>query len=170
MTDKAQYSGELAALVKLIKQEEAATSTATTQNLLDVVTKVITALSAGGIFWLVSTVSEIDKKVGENEIQRTNLEDKIINLKENLQLKIGEINNRLDVFTAQPRFIQQDFNTQITPVVDKVTQNTAKIAESLTLQKQSSETLIRHDARLDNIEQSVDRLKLYIKKTTNYAD
>ena len=78
-------------------------------KMLDNVWKVASTIGLALILWIFQTTQSLDKRTAV-------MEQGMLNNTKGLQ----EIQAKVDTFTEKPRFTQEDFNNQISPIISSI--------------------------------------------------
>jgi len=107
------------------------------KKLMDMFFKFISAASMALIFWIFGSVNTLKEDNG--------------NIKKDLQYLTQKVESIND-FTQQPRFTKDDYNTQITPLLNQVNKNTAELNSRGQFMEDTQSRLIKLEYKMEEVQ------------------
>jgi len=117
------------------------------------------ALSLAGTIWLISTTAQIDKKMGQTDIQFQNMQKEQSSAANNMML----LGKRFEEFAKEPRFAQKDFLQQTVPLSNGLRASQEYIADIRTDIRSMEKRVARNESHYEVIIEKMEELKEDIK-------
>ena len=106
-------------------------------RVLENVYKLASTMSIAAIMWIFGTLNQVKQDVSNIKIENQYTKEAIQNI---------------NAYTSQPRFTKENFDTQITPIINSINKNTAELNARNSLMESVSQRLLK-------LEYTVEELK-----------
>ena len=138
----------------------------TTSGSPDMMIKLIVSslltLCLTGTIWLISTTAQIDKKMGQVDIQIQTIQKDQASYRQDM-LTLG---NKLDLFSRVPRFSEKDYDQRTTPLSSRTKRNATDIDGLKIRVRNIDERVVKAESRYELILQTMAELKFAVKQLT----